>query len=195
MHQATPIDYIRLATSLLWMILGIVWIVAAFRTKRTVQRQPIAVQVFYTVLLVIGGCMVFVPNIGIPWLDRPLYPVTVSIAYQCFLIVLIGVAFTIWARFRLGTNWSNNVTVKEDHTLMRTGPYRLVRHPIYSGILFGMLGSALQRGEVRCFIGVLFFFLSYWLKSRVEERFMVQNFGDEYLQYRHKVKALVPFIF
>ncbi len=107
----------------------------------------------------------------------------------------MGVAFSVWARLMLGDNWSNRVTVKENHTLARRGPYRIVRHPIYSGILLGMLGSALQRGGIRCFVGVLICGFSFWLKTRVEERFMVQSFGEEYLQYRHKVKALAPFIF
>jgi protein-S-isoprenylcysteine O-methyltransferase Ste14 len=194
-NQAALIELIRQAASLLWLVLAIVWIVSALRTKRTVKSQSSAAQLLYTVLLIVGAYMIFAPQIGTQWLDRQLFPVTVPIAVAGLLVVLIGVAFTIWARFMLGTNWSNNVTVKEDHTLVRTGPYRIARHPIYSGILLGMLGSALQRGGIRCFIGVLFFALSYWLKSRAEERFMVQNFGEEYLQYRHKVKALVPFIF
>jgi protein-S-isoprenylcysteine O-methyltransferase Ste14 len=194
-NQVALIDQIRLAATFLWLVLALVWILSARRTKRTVKSQSSAAQVLYTVLLIVGAYMIFAPQIGIQWLDRQLFPVTVPIALAGLLIVLIGVAFTIWARFMLGTNWSNNVTVKEDHTLMRTGPYRIARHPIYSGILLGMLGSALQSGEIRCFIGVLFFVLSYWLKSRAEESFMVQNFGEEYLQYRHEVKALVPFIF
>ena len=78
---------------------------------------------------------------------------------------------------------------------MHTGPYSIVRHPIYSGILLGMLGSTLQRGGIRCFVGVLVCGFSFWLKTRAEERFMVQSFGEEYLQYRLKVKALAPFIF
>ena len=120
---------------------------------------------------------------------------TVPIALAGLLAVLMGVAFSIWARLVLGGNWSNRVTVKENHTLVRTGPYRIVRHPIYSGILLGMFGSAIQRGGIRCFIGVLICALSFWLKTRAEERFMVQSFGEQYLQYRHRVKALAPFIF
>ena len=95
----------------------------------------------------------------------------------------------------LGGNWSNRVTVKENHKLVHTGPYRIVRHPIYSGILLGMLGSALQRSWIRCFAGVLICGLSFWLKTRAEESFMVQSFGEQYQQYRHKVKALAPFVF
>jgi protein-S-isoprenylcysteine O-methyltransferase Ste14 len=167
----------------------------ALRTKRTVRSQSSAAQLLYTAILVVGVCLIFVKQTAIPWLDRQLFAVTVPIVLAGLLVVTIGVAFSIWGRLILGSNWSNRVTVKENHTLVRTGPYRIVRHPIYSGILFGMLGSAVQRGGIRCFAGVLICGLSFWLKTRAEERFMVQSFGKEYLQYRHKVKVLVPFIF
>ena len=170
------------------------WVVSALRAKRTVQIQSSASQLLFTAILAVGG-YIFAKQSGIPWLDRQLFSVTVPLALAGLLVVLIGVAFSIWARFMLGSNWSSRVTVKENHTLVRTGPYRIVRHPIYSGILLGMLGSALQRGGIRCFVGVLICGLSFWLKTRAEERFMVQSFGEEYLQYRHKVKALAPFIF
>jgi protein-S-isoprenylcysteine O-methyltransferase Ste14 len=139
--------------------------------------------------------LIFAKGTGIPWLDRQLVLVGIPIALVGLVTVLMGVVFSIWARVMLGGNWSNSVTVKEDHTLVRRGPYRIVRHPIYSGILLGMIGSALQRGEIRSFVGIVICGLSFWLKTRAEEQFMVQRFGEEYLQYCHQVKALAPFIF
>lgn len=195
MNQSVLIERVIQETGLLWLVLVLVWIVSAFRTKRTVKSQPSTSQFFYTVILMAGVFSIFARQTGVSWLDRPLFPVTVPIAIVGLLAVLTGVAFSIWARLTLGRNWSNSVTVKEDHTLILRGPYRIVRHPIYSGILLGMLGSALQGGSIRCLLGVLLCGLSYGLKSRVEERFMVQSFGGEYLQYRHKVKALAPFVF
>jgi protein-S-isoprenylcysteine O-methyltransferase Ste14 len=189
------IDRLLLATVFVWMALVVVWVVGALRTKRTVRRQSSASQLLYTAILVAGVYLIFAKQSGIPWLDRQLFPVTVPIALVGLLAVLMGVAFSIWARLILGGNWSNRVTVKENHTLVRSGPYRMVRHPIYSGILLGMFGSALQRGGIRCFAGVLICALSFWLKTRAEEHFMVQSFGEQYLQYRHRVKALAPFIF
>lgn len=195
MTQAVPIEQLRLSTSFLWLVLVIVWVVGALRTKRTVQSQSSASQLLYTAILLVGVYMIFAKQSGIPWLDRQLFSVNIPIVLAGLLVVLIGVAFSIWGRLILGSNWSNRVTVKENHTLVRTGPYRIVRHPIYSGILLGMLGSALQRGGIRCFVGVLICGLSFWLKTRAEERFMVQSFGEQYLHYRDKVKALAPFIF
>ena len=198
MNQAALIEQRRQSTSFLWLVLALVWVVSALRnirTKRTIQSQSSTWQLLYTVILVVGVYLIFAKQIGIPWLDRQLFSVTVPIVLTGLLAVLLGVVFSVWARLMLGDNWSNRVTVKENHTLVRSGPYRIVRHPIYSGILLGMLGSALQRGGIRCFVGVLICGFSFWLKTRVEERFMVQSFGEEYLQYCHKVKALAPFIF
>jgi protein-S-isoprenylcysteine O-methyltransferase Ste14 len=194
-NQAAVMERLLEATVVLWMVLVVVWVVGALRTKRTVQSQSSASQLLYTAILVVGVYLIFAKQSGIAWLDRQLFPATVPIALAGLLAVLMGVAFSVWARLMLGGNWSNRVTVKEDHTLVRTGPYRIVRHPIYSGILLGMLGSALQRGGIRCFVGVLICGFSFWLKTRAEERFMVQSFGEQYLQYRHRVKALAPFIF
>jgi protein-S-isoprenylcysteine O-methyltransferase Ste14 len=197
-NQAALIEQLRQSTSFLWLVLALVWVVNALRnmrTKRTIQSQSSAWQLLYTAILVVGVYLIFAKQSGIPWLDRQLFSVTVPIVLVGLLAVLMGVVFSVSARLMLGDNWSNRVTVKENHTLVRRGPYRIVRHPIYSGILLGMLGSALQRGGIRCFVGVLICGLSFLLKSRVEERFMVQSFGEEYLQYRHKVKALAPFIF
>jgi protein-S-isoprenylcysteine O-methyltransferase Ste14 len=194
-NQAAVMERLLEAAVVLWMVLVVVWVVGALRTKRTVQSQSSASQLLYTAILVVGVYLIFAKQSGIAWLDRQLFPATVPIALAGLLAVLMGVAFSVWARLMLGSNWSNRVTVKENHTLVRTGPYRIVRHPIYSGILLGMLGSALQRGGIRCFVGVLICGFSFWLKTRAEERFMVQSFGEQYLQYRHRVKALAPFIF
>jgi len=194
-NQTALMEQLRQSASLLWLVLALVWIVNALRTKRTVRSQSSGAQMLYTAILVLGVLMIFAKQSGFPWLDRQLFPVSVPVVLAGFLVVLMGVAFSIWARLILGSNWSNRVAVKENHTLVRTGPYRIVRHPIYSGILVGMLGSAVQRGGIRCFAGVLICGLSFWLKTRAEERFMVQSFGEEYLQYRHRVKALAPFIF
>jgi len=145
--QAALIERVIQATAFLWIALILVWAVNAFRTKRTIKSQSSAWQFLYTVIIVVGVYSIFAKQIGIPWLDSQLFPVTVPIAFVGLLAVLTGVTFSVWARLMLGGNWSNSVTVKENHTLILRGPYRIVRHPIYSGILLGMLGSALQRGD------------------------------------------------
>ncbi len=195
MDQAALVWWILQSTTVAWLVLIIVWVLSGFRTKRAIQTQSGGSRLVNLAILIIGVYLIFGRWIGVPALDRQLYEVTVAIAVAGLVAVVAGVGFSIWARLMLGGNWSGVVTVKENHELVRSGPYRVVRHPIYTGILLGMLGSAVQRGWVHAFVGVLLCVLSYWLKSRIEERFMVQSFGEQYVQYRHEAKALVPFVF
>jgi protein-S-isoprenylcysteine O-methyltransferase len=95
----------------------------------------------------------------------------------------------------LGGNWSASVTVKQDHRLVRRGPYTIVRHPIYTGLLLALLGTAVALGELRGLLGVVVAFAAWRAKSRMEEAFMRQEFGLEYATYQGEVKALVPFIY
>jgi protein-S-isoprenylcysteine O-methyltransferase Ste14 len=109
-------------------------------------------------------------------------------------LTITGVLFAIWGRISLGRNWSGLVTIKEEHSLIRHGPYTIVRHPIYSGFLLAMFGTAVAYGELGCLIAVPIGFLAWWLKSRVEERFLVAEFGKAYRDYQKKVRALIPFV-
>jgi len=106
-----------------------------------------------------------------------------------------GLLFTVWARVHLGRNWSGAVTLKQDHELITSGPYRIVRHPIYTGLLLAFAGLAVARGEWRSILGLVIMALSFWLKLRIEERLMVEQFGSAYETYRRRVNALIPFVF
>ena len=110
------------------------------------------------------------------------------------LLLALGLAFSVWARVYLGRNWSATVTVKEDHELIRSGPYSLVRHPIYTGLLLGFIGTAIVRGEWRGVLAVLIVFVALWRKLRLEERWMSETFGEEYRRYREHSAALIPYL-
>ena len=110
------------------------------------------------------------------------------------LIEAVGIALAITARLYLGRNWSGKVTIKLDHKLVRSGPYALTRHPIYTGVLCGMVGTAIAYGEAPGLVGCALMLIAYWRKIAVEEKFLVQQFGREYEQYRDQVKALIPLI-
>ncbi len=109
-------------------------------------------------------------------------------------LVVAGIGFAIWARFYLGGNWSSTVTVKHDHTMVRSGPYGIVRHPIYTGLLLAILGTALSTGQVRGFLALVISFWGWKHKSLIEEGFMLEQFGKQYETYRREVKGLVPWI-
>ena len=110
------------------------------------------------------------------------------------VLLAAGLGFSVWARRHLGRNWSAHVVVKKDHELVRTGPYRYVRHPIYTGILLAFLGMVLAVGEWRSLLAMGFVLLSFAIKSGEEERRMGEVF-PEYEQYRRETAALIPFVY
>ena len=108
------------------------------------------------------------------------------------LIIAIGLLFAVWARIHLGRNWSGSVTIKQEHELITSGPYAIVRHPIYTGLLLALIGTAMARAEWRGLLAVLIATAALWRKFRVEERWMTEQFGQQYKAYGARVPALVP---
>ncbi len=108
--------------------------------------------------------------------------------------MLAGFAITIWARLALAGNWSATVTLKQDHELISRGPYRLVRHPIYSGLLLAAFGTALPREDLRAVVALALILLAILRKAAIEEVKLSQHFGDAYRDYRRRTKALIPYL-
>jgi protein-S-isoprenylcysteine O-methyltransferase Ste14 len=123
-----------------------------------------------------------------------LVPSSPAIGWSGAALVAAGLAFAVWARIHLGANWSGIVTVKRGHELVTSGPYALVRHPIYTGLVLAFAGSAIALGEARGVLAVALVVASLWRKLRLEERWMAEQFGAEYERYRDRVRALVPFV-
>jgi protein-S-isoprenylcysteine O-methyltransferase Ste14 len=109
-------------------------------------------------------------------------------------VTWLGVAFALWARFYLGTNWSGTPTIKVGHELVRSGPYALARHPIYTGIWVGLLGSSIAAGTVQGVLAVVLMTVAYARKIPVEEKQLRDHFGEAYATYAREVKALLPFV-
>jgi protein-S-isoprenylcysteine O-methyltransferase Ste14 len=93
-----------------------------------------------------------------------------------------------------GGSWSALVELKKDHQLIRRGPYAIVRHPIYSGLMLATLGTAVMQGELHGLSALALIVTVWGYKSRVEERFLANQFGGEYEQYRRRVKGLTPLV-
>ena len=108
--------------------------------------------------------------------------------------MLAGAAFTVWARVTLGRNWSAEVTFKQDHELIESGPYALVRHPIYTGLIAMALGTAINYGRAIGFALLLALCAGVWWKAREEEKIMTAHFADAYTEYRERVPAIIPFV-
>jgi protein-S-isoprenylcysteine O-methyltransferase Ste14 len=109
-------------------------------------------------------------------------------------VCVSGLFVTIWARRTLAGNWSSDVTFKQGHELVRSGPYRFARHPIYTGLLFMFLGAAIEIGRLRCFLGIAVVLIGFWIKLKQEERLLLRHFPDAYPAYQKQAKAIVPFI-
>ena len=121
------------------------------------------------------------------------YP-TAAIAQNSVDFRPLGLGFATWARAILGRNWSGIVTVKEAHELVRRGPYAIVRHPIYTGILLAFAGTAVSIGELRGVFAVGLAAAALWRKLTIEEAWMHKEFGAQYTDYQRRVRALIPFL-
>src|SRR5450432_3399825 len=109
-------------------------------------------------------------------------------------LCIIGFGFAWWARIHLGQLWSAFVTRKADHRIIDTGPYGIVRHPIYTGIILAAIAMAIVKGTVIAIAGALLATLGFWVKARLEEGFLREQLGaEEYDSYSRRVPMLVPF--
>ena len=177
-----------------WGIFFIVWLLAAIFTKRTVYRESAGQRLRYMLPIVVGWLLLFRGYRLPPPLGSPLIPRTDVILFVVVLLSICGVSFCVWARFVLGRNWSGTVTLKEDHELIVRGPYRLVRHPIYTGLLTLILGTAILTGHVAGLIAVAVVAASFWIKLQSEEEVMRKQFPGQYSAYEHRVKRIIPFV-
>jgi protein-S-isoprenylcysteine O-methyltransferase Ste14 len=180
--------------ALCWVVLLVVWVVAASRAKRDLERQNWALVATAVVGLVAAFLLVRRSDALPPLLATELWPRSLLSGIAADIVTLAGLAVALWARTALGTNWSVAVTFKENHELVESGPYRYVRHPIYSGFLLMVLGAAIYFGHSGGFIGFAALFAALWFKARQEERLLTRHFADEYPRYQARVKALVPFV-
>ena len=177
-----------------WIAIGLIWLAAAFTTKRTARRQDVGTLILHVCLLGLAFKLLFSDLFRRGFLGSRFVPTADAIGWTGFAITVAGAAVAIWARLYIGRNWSGTVTVKQDHELVRNGPYALVRHPIYTGMALAAFGTALAVGEVRCLLAVVLVVFEFKRKSLLEERFMIEQFGAQYVEYRREVKALVPFV-
>ena len=177
-----------------WIVFVAIWLLAAISTKRTVHRESRAQRLRYWVLLV-TAYLLLIYGRQLPYpLNLRIIPHAAPIAWTAVVLCIAGLLFALWARFILGRNWSSVVTLKEGHELVERGPYRFVRHPIYTGMLAMFFATALVQRHLAGFVGVLLMFASFWIKLGLEENLMLQQFPERYPEYRQRTKRIIPFV-
>lgn len=184
----------ELATIIAWCAFFLSWIAAAFWADPASKRAGFSAEWIYRVVTAIGAVLLF--GIYSHSYRGPgrLWDFASNVQWALFAVAILGFAFAWCARLYLGKLWSSSVTKKADHHVVDTGPYALVRHPIYTGILVAAVATALQKGTAWAVAGVLVWTLGFWIKARLEENFLRTELGaDVYDSYRRRVPMLVPF--
>ncbi|HKM82434.1 MAG TPA: isoprenylcysteine carboxylmethyltransferase family protein [Terriglobia bacterium] len=174
----------------MWMALWGVWVVMWFSTKSVKKRETSLERVQHLIPLILGFWLLFEKN----WngLSLRLVPDTPAAWWLGLVLTAAGVTISIWARVSLGTNWSGVVTLKDNHELIRKGLYRWIRHPIYTGILLAMIGTAMIKGHLRGWLGFLIVWAAFYIKARREEGFLRGEFGERFEEHAKHTGMFFP---
>lgn len=178
----------------IWVVVGAFWFLSALSRKRTIRTQTSRSRLIQSGLIILSFLLLTQRVSDRGPLSARFISNSAPAAFLGLALTLCGAALAIWARLTLGRNWSGIVTIKENHELVRRGPYAIVRHPIYTGALLALAGTAIALGEIRALIAFGLAFAALWLKMKTEEAFMRQQFGGQYAEYKRRVKRLIPFV-
>jgi len=192
-----PVQYIVVAC---WAIFALYWFISASSVKPTQETKGWLAGNWHSIWLLIGGLFLsnasFLAEVGVPssWLTVLLIPRSIEMNVVIVVFAVSGLIVAMVARRTLAGNWSRAVAFKKDHELITTGLYHYVRHPIYTGILLMVLGSALSVGTPSAGIGFVVIVLGLWFKLRAEEELLAKHFPKDYPAYKNRTKALIPYI-
>jgi protein-S-isoprenylcysteine O-methyltransferase Ste14 len=168
-----------------WSVWAVSWFLAAGWSSRTESRATIAQQVPYRLLTIVGFALLFAVQTRRRHGPLRLWTLPTSAGWAIASLCVVGFAFAWWARLHLGQLWSAFVTRKVDHRIVDTGPYGIVRHPIYTGIILAAIALAIVKGTLPAIAGALLAALGFWIKARLG--------AEAYDAYRRRVPMLVPF--
>jgi protein-S-isoprenylcysteine O-methyltransferase Ste14 len=179
-------------SALLWIAFVVYWSKAAAGSARAIRSESARSRALHQNAMWLSLLLLFVP---VPWLDWRVLPVGTGWVAAGLAVHASMFGLAIAARRGLGRNWSGEITEKADHQLIRSGPYRFVRHPIYSAMLGMFVGTALVSGDAHAFLGVALMAAAYARKIPLEERNLDEAFGAAYVDYRRTTRALIPWVY
>lgn len=189
-------EYIKIGLKAVWGCVILYWTLSSFFAKDVKTQESGIKRFLYYWLPLIIAVLLLGPGkwFGHTFLRENFVAHTDTVGLIGLSVCIVGAAVAIWSRFLLGRNWSLSVQQKENHELIRKGPYRLVRHPIYTGLLLLFAGNALIVGDYRAILAVMIVFASFWWKLKKEEAVLTETFGSQYVSYKHETKAIIPFL-
>ena len=177
-----------------WVVWWILWMAAAAWSDRAVKAPARRYHVLYRLFPAVGVVLLF-GAVRSASGEVTLWRTADVVAWAMVAVAIAGFIFTWWARIHLGRLWSSGVSRKAEHHIVDTGPYRIVRHPIYTGIILASAATAAQRGTAEAWLGMALMTVGWYVKARLEERFLRDELGaGAYGAYSRRVPMLVPFI-
>jgi len=174
-----------------WALFSLYWEAAAKNAAQAQRSESRSSRALHVFLVNVALILVYIPIRGF----GRYVPPSAFVMIAGLIVQSVGLFIAVWARRHLGRNWSGAIAIKVEHQLIRSGPYRLLRHPIYAGLLAMYIGPALVTGEWLALIGVAMASFAYWRKIRLEETALDTAFGADYDSYRRETWALVPGLF
>lgn len=175
-----------------WIVFVAYWAVGALKTRATIRRESFASRYGVLLLEILGFALLFSEITDLGVLGRHFLPRTTIVAFIGVALTWAGIGIALWARYNLGQYWSARITLKEDHQLIRTGPYAYLRHPIYTGLDLAAIGSALVIDHWRCVLGVCLIITGYVIKAKREESLLAGQFGAAFDEHRKRTGFLLP---
>ncbi len=179
---------------LAWALWALSWLAASLWSARSIKRASVRAALANRVVTIIGAILLF--GSAYAWPGAPLlWSIGTTAAIVLGVLMVGGFAFAWWARLHLGRFWSSGITRKDGHQIVDTGPYGLVRHPIYTGLIWAALMMAIAEASLPATIGGVLMAIGLWLKASAEETFLSGEFGQAvYEAYRRRVPMLIPFM-
>lgn len=187
MSPTTVVGYV-------WFGWLVSWRLAALWQERIAKRAPTTSEIAYRLLSIIGACLLVGVAGRYTGAHLYLWMLPIGGCWTSAAVVVVGLAFSWWARLHIGRLWSSGVSRKAEHHVVTTGPYGLVRHPIYSGLMLSVLATAVLLGTVAAWLGAATLGVGFYVKARLEEGFLRLELGQAYGEYAEHVGMLVPLV-
>jgi len=175
-----------------WAIWVALWLLLAFFRKSTKRQETPGQRLEHLIPVLTGFLLIFRTGRTPGRLGTAIFPDNPVLMLVCVIVTILGLLFSVWARLALGSNWSGTVTIKAGHELIRSGPYRFIRHPIYTGMLAALLASAVTERLVIGLLGFAIVFFALWRKAKREESFLAQEFGPAFDEHRKRTGMFLP---